>query len=308
MMMNDESRALAGTRLGVVGKGGAGKSTVVVLLARALRRRGYDVYVVDADSTNVGLHRALGIEQPPVPLLEHFGGMVFSGGRVTCPVDDPTPLVGGEVSIDELPDGCAALNDDGIHLLAAGKIGGMGPGAGCDGPVAKIARDFRIRGAGDRAVTLLDYKAGFEDAARGGVTSLDWVIDVVDPTSAAIEMAVNMKDMVDQIRAGRPPATAHLESPELVELAQDMYRGARIKGVLAILNRVTGPDVERSLRARLAERGEEPVGVLHEDPSIPIAWLQGEPLDDTRTRHDADGIVRVLEAAERGCVKRLVKA
>ena len=43
-----DTRPLAGARLGFFGKGGAGKSTVVVLLARALRDRGYQVVVVYA--------------------------------------------------------------------------------------------------------------------------------------------------------------------------------------------------------------------------------------------------------------------
>jgi ABC-type polysaccharide/polyol phosphate transport system ATPase subunit len=42
---------LADQRIGVFGKGGAGKSTAVVLLAKELRQRGYEVYtknIVDA--------------------------------------------------------------------------------------------------------------------------------------------------------------------------------------------------------------------------------------------------------------------
>jgi putative protein kinase ArgK-like GTPase of G3E family len=46
-----ESKAMMGKRIGVFGKGGAGKSTVVVLLAHAFRDRGYDICVLDADST-----------------------------------------------------------------------------------------------------------------------------------------------------------------------------------------------------------------------------------------------------------------
>jgi hypothetical protein len=89
---------LQGCRLGIFGKGGSGKSTLAVLLARALNARGYEACILDADSTNVGLHQALGVPWPPRPLIEHFGGMVFSGGNVTCPVDDPTPLPGACVS------------------------------------------------------------------------------------------------------------------------------------------------------------------------------------------------------------------
>ena len=76
--MAEKTKALNGKRVGVFGKGGAGKSTVVVLLAQALRDRGYEVCVLDADSTNVGLHRALGLDRSPVPLMEYFGGTVFS--------------------------------------------------------------------------------------------------------------------------------------------------------------------------------------------------------------------------------------
>src|SRR3972149_3581220 len=77
-------KPLSGLRIGVFGKGGAGKSTVTVLLAQALRARGHPVLVVDADSTNVGLAGALGIQREPEPLLQYFGGAVFSGGRGTC--------------------------------------------------------------------------------------------------------------------------------------------------------------------------------------------------------------------------------
>ena len=37
----------------------------------------YEVCVLDADSTNAGLHLAFGITEPPNPLIQYFGDMAF---------------------------------------------------------------------------------------------------------------------------------------------------------------------------------------------------------------------------------------
>jgi len=136
-----------------------------------------------------------------------------------------------------------AQNEEGIYLIVGGKIAEKGPGAGCDGPISKIARDLRIKGGEDHTLTLIDFKAGFEDSARGVLTSLDWAIEIVDPTTAAMQMAVSLKDMVKQIRAGQPPATRHLDVA-LAELAKRIFKQARIRGVLVVLNRITDEEVE----------------------------------------------------------------
>ncbi len=299
-MSVEKDNVLGGERIGIFGKGGCGKSTVAVLLAKGLRDIGYHVCVLDADSTNVGLPQAFGISNPPVPLLDYYGGMIFSGGAVTCPVDDPTPLSGADVTVGELPDAYHALSPDGIHILVAGKMGDKGPGAGCDGPIAKIARDLRIHLDGYEPVTLVDFKAGFEDSARGAITSLDWVVVVVDPTSASIQMAIHMKEMVEKLKAGQLPATSHLESPEFVEIAQKIFREAEVKGVLIILNRIRDDEMESYLRERLSDGGIEPVGIIHEDPALTISSLKGTYLKATKLMSDVEKIIREIEMAKKG--------
>jgi len=297
--MAERTMALTGKRIGVFGKGGSGKSTAVVLLAKALGDCGYRVCILDADSTNVGLHQALGLDKSPVSLMSYFGGTVFGGGAVTCPVDDPTPLAGAEISLDRLPSRYYAQTQRGMVFLTAGKIGDQGPGAGCDGPISKIARDLRIVVEGERPVTLVDFKAGFEDSARGAITSLDWAIVIVDPTSASIQIAANMKEMVDQTRAGILPATAHLESPDLVAMANRVFKEAKIKGVAFVLSKVEDEATESYLTEKLEEKGIRPIGIIHRDPSISLSWLKGLPLGVTETREDLERIVGALEVAEK---------
>ena len=296
-MNNKHDKPLAETRIGILGKGGSGKSTIAVLLASALTERGYHVFLVDADSTNIGLAKALGFEKSPIPLMEFFGGMVFSGGAVTCPVDDPTPLAGADVDLDALPDQFY-VHEDGITLLVAGKIGDQGPGAGCDGPISKIARDLQIQSRGEPTIMLIDFKAGFEDSARGAITSLDWALVVVDPTLAAIEMAHDMQNMVTRMKALELPATMHLENTELISIANRLFTESKIQGVLFVLNKIQDPETENYLQKELLRRGIEPLGTVYKDPSLLIAWLKGSPLDTARTKQEFQKIVMALEAAQ----------
>jgi CO dehydrogenase nickel-insertion accessory protein CooC1 len=298
--VKNENHLLAGKRIGVFGKGGAGKSTFVVSMAKALRYQGYEVCVLDADSTNVGLSQALGVAAPQKTLLDYYGGMIFSGGLVTCPVDDPTPLAGAEIDLDRLPPQYYARNEQGITILIAGKIGEHGPGAGCDGPVAKIARDITIHRTNQEPVTLIDFKAGFEDSARGAITSLDWAFVVVDPTIASVEIAANMRNMVEQIKAHVLPATAHLESPELVTWAHKIFTEARIKDVFFVLNSIRDREIESYLFEKLAQRGIEPIGTIHQDPAVPAAWLKGRTVQSAQILTEVTGIVDQLEGVIHG--------
>lgn len=299
------AKPLVGKRIGIFGKGGCGKSTVAVLFARALRAVGYEVVVLDADSTNVGLCAALGIARRPRPLIDRFGGMVFSGGSVTCPVDDPTLLPDAEFEFGQIPDENLGRTAEGIVLLEAGKIAGRGPGGGCDGPISKIARDLRVRGGEEPPVMISDFKAGCEDSARGVLTGLDWALVVVDPTFAAVQMALDTKRIIEHIRAGALPSTDHLESPSLVELAHELYRRAQIQGLACVLNRVSNPQTEKILRQKLAEGGIDPIGTIPVDDAIARAWLDGTPVLAPRPSRAAGDVVRRLEElAVKSAIKR----
>ena len=66
----------------ICGKGGAGKSTISVLMAKALAKK-YKTYLIDSDESNVLLPKLLGVK-PPTPLIEYLGGKssIFPKGEI----------------------------------------------------------------------------------------------------------------------------------------------------------------------------------------------------------------------------------
>ena len=67
----------------ICGKGGCGKSTVAALLTANMQKRGKRVFLVDADESNIGLYRMLGLDIPE-PLMDHLGGEKRIPGKSEC--------------------------------------------------------------------------------------------------------------------------------------------------------------------------------------------------------------------------------
>jgi CO dehydrogenase maturation factor len=273
-----QSLGLGGRKIGVLGKGGAGKSTCVVLLAHALSEFGYDVCVLDADSTNIGLHLALGIARLPRSLIDYFGGMVFLGGSVGCPADDPALLPDAEVALEDLPREYQARTENGIVLLGVGKLSEFGVGAGCDGPLIKIARDLVVTEQGRPMVMLVDLKAGIEDTSRGVLVGMDQIIVVTDPSTASVGMAVAVKQMVEELWKGAEPATEHLENAELADLARRLFRQGKLRRVHVVLNNVPDEESRRFVISKLEPHGLPPAAVIPQDTSLGAAWMRGDAL------------------------------
>jgi len=277
----------------VCGKGGSGKSTFVTLMTRVLRDKGYSVHVVDGDASNPGLWWMLGFEEAPKPLIDFYGGKFFSGGKVTCPVDDPTPLERGEIGLDEIPHEYF-IEKEGVTFFRVGKIESVFEG--CDGPESKVVRDFRI--PGDH-VTLVDLTAGLEHFARGVEINADGVVAIVDPTSTSLELARKAKEMVEGMKRGLKPATVHLENPKDVEMAEKLARSAKVEYLWVVLNKIRSKRIESLMRKRLEEYGIEPIGSIREDPEILESSLEGASLRESGAREDVEKIVSELEEAVR---------
>jgi CO dehydrogenase maturation factor len=178
----------------ISGKGGSGKSTISALLALALKNLCFSVLLVDADESNEGLHRQLGISYP-VPLLDSLGGKkgfrkittaAFPQTAHTMPFKD-------NMRIKEIPGNCIA-EADGIKLLVIGKIRDFGEGCAC--PMGALSRMFLSKlDLEKNEIVIVDAAAGVEHFGRRIDADCDMILCIVDPTYESFLLARKMHDM-----------------------------------------------------------------------------------------------------------------
>ncbi len=173
----------------ICGKGGCGKSTLTVLLARVLADTGKKVLVVDADESNLCLHRLLGANQPEI-LMDAMGGRKGTREKLQQAADHhhEDDFFKQIMTFDNLPKECLA-EVDGIKLLVVGKIKAFGEGCACMiGGISKAVLS-RLQEKDDEIV-IIDAEAGLEHFGRQVDKSCDLVITIVDPSFESIQMAV----------------------------------------------------------------------------------------------------------------------
>ena len=101
-------------RLGISGKGGAGKTTITAVLARTLARQGHQVIAIDCDS-DANLAANCGVPEDEVARLRPF----LDRGVRSVPVGkDPVELVADY----------GLVGPDGVTLLLAARIERAGSG------------------------------------------------------------------------------------------------------------------------------------------------------------------------------------
>lgn len=251
-------------KIAVCGKGGSGKSTIVSLLAKGLRERGFEVLVVDSDESNPGLHRMLGLKDRPRPLLELVGGKrnvfkAYSQGSKHRSV-----LTRDEIRISDLPPEYVE-EAEGVKLVCIGKI--LQSLEGCACPMGALSREFlkRLR-LSDGEAAVIDMEAGVEHFGRGVEEGVDFVLMVVEPSFDSIELAEKMK-----------------------ELASGMGKKA-----WAILNKTPSDEIKSKLEGMLRERGIDLIGSISYDQEIFLSSMEGKPLRAGRAMEEMRGIIDAL--------------
>ena len=232
----------------ICGKGGSGKSTVAALLAVAMHKRGKSIFLVDADESNIGLYRMLGLDMP-VPLMDSLGGKKGFGDKTKTTgitLDGPSQLFPADLKPDDLPDDCIASADR-IRVMSIGKIHHFGEGCAC--PMGKLFRmlfsslRFEIQD-----LIIVDTAAGVEHFGRSLDGLCEHIVCIVDPSYESIMMAE---------RVGTLAGEAKLP-------------------VSVILNKIT-PEIDEDLTAAL--EGVAIIGRLPDKRSIFLNNLKGKSLD-----------------------------
>jgi len=250
-------------KIAVCGKGGSGKSTVVALLARALRDRGARVLVVDSDESNPGLYRVLGFDQRPRPLLELVGGkkQVFpTFSNEAAPGE--SLLTRKSFRVADLP-GDYVMERDGIGLVCVGKI--LQSLEGCACPMGVLSREFLKRlSLQEDEIAVVDMEAGIEHFGRGVEKSIDSVLIVTEPSFDSLELAEKISALAAEVG---------------------------VKRVWAVLNKIGSQEIASRLRKELEGKSIPVIGSISYEPEIFEAGLEGRPARRDKLGTDVESML-----------------
>ncbi|MBM4446406.1 MAG: adenylyl-sulfate kinase [Chloroflexi bacterium] len=247
-------------KIAVCGKGGVGKSTIVTLLANALREAGYSVLVFDTDESNPGLYRMFGFDKQPRALMTVLSRLPSGKREVSAKWLTPDQITVADIPSEYI------LGGDGFKFLMVGKI--EDPFQGCACSMANIAGDFVGKlVVQDKELVLIDIEAGIESFGRGVERNVDMVLIVVEPS---------------------------FESMALAEKITYMAEGMGISRVRAILNKVPSDKVRQRMAEELDRKGVKTLGAIYFDPELSEAGFEGAIPANSKATEEMKAIAELL--------------
>ena len=169
-------------RVLMLGRGGAGKTTLSILLARELARRGLNPLILDVDECSRGIARMLGVNEPAW-LIEVLGGPEGVEELRRRGAFKPVSL-----------GCCSTMSGDGLRLVQAGKL--MVGGEGCACYIHLAALSFLKGLEGLRDPVIVDTGSSAEFLGRGFEGGLfDLALFVADAVHDSVEYALRLERM-----------------------------------------------------------------------------------------------------------------
>lgn len=174
-------------KLGIVGKGGTGKTTLSTLIALEYLRRDKRVLAIDTDSSpnlaiNLGVDQATADRAPLVPrsLVMGAGHSGMTPAQLIEDYGIPTPA--------------------GVTLLHAMRVDQAGSGCTCSNHAS--VRSLLAAALEDEAdLALVDMEAGLEHLSRSGGTLAyaDMLLIVMEPTHKSILTAARTMALAEEL-------------------------------------------------------------------------------------------------------------
>ena len=243
-------------KVGVAGKGGSGKSVLACLIAKSMAKRGLEVLLVDADESNRGLYRMLGLQAPPRPFMEELGGRPSLKEKM----GQGEVIDGDAVELSSLRPPFIA-EADGVKLLVVGKVAGFAEGCAC--PMGVLSRELLLKlKLRDGQAVVVDLEAGLEHLGRAVDEGLDVLVVVAEPS---------------------------YESFMVAKEAVEMARKAGLERTLVVLNKVRAEEAPK-LKEALAKVGVEAAGVVRFDPLIFQSCLEGRGVEAGEAMEDVEDL------------------
>jgi CO dehydrogenase maturation factor len=181
-------------KIAVSGKGGVGKTTLVLLLGRYFKDRGKSVILVDADPDG-NLAAGLGIDPAEITPIAAMKELVAARTGAK------PGTVGGffklNPRVDDLPE-TVAVRIDGIRLMVMGTV--KRGGGGCICPESTLVRALLQHLVLERdEVVIMDMEAGIEHLGRATASGVDLLIVVVEPGRRSIDTAGRVRRLAHEI-------------------------------------------------------------------------------------------------------------
>lgn len=157
------------------------------MLGKYLANKGHRVLIVDADESNPGLYRMLGLSKTKT-LAEYLGGKQ----RVKAILDSPEL----PKTFEEIPEEILSKREN-LSVISIGKI--EDPGEGCACPYGVLAKKFLKNLQPKKGeIVLVDTEAGIEHFGRGIDLEVDVIVNVAELNLESIELSRKIEKLAEK--------------------------------------------------------------------------------------------------------------